>query len=61
MISFVPWPLYSQGKNTWQQFDGSSSGYNRRDGSFGEQKRLLALPDTEDQSLGLLAFSIDTT
>ena len=61
MISFVTWPLYSQGKNTFQQFGGSSSGSDRRGGRFGEQKRLLAVSDTEGQSLGLLGYSLDTT
>ena len=60
------WPISWPGpctprESTWRQFDGSSSGSDSRDGSFGEQKRLLALPVTEGQSLGLLVYNLDTT
>jgi hypothetical protein len=47
VVSFAPWPLYSQGKNPWYLLDRRPGGPQNRSGGGGEEKNSQPLPGIE--------------
>jgi hypothetical protein len=47
VVSFVPPPLYSQGKNPWYPLDRRMGGSQSRSGCSGEEKTSQLLPGLE--------------
>jgi hypothetical protein len=47
MVSFMPWPLYPQGKGPWYPLDRRLGGPQSQSGCSGEEKNSQPLPGLE--------------
>jgi len=49
VVSFIPWPLYPQGRSSWYSLDRKLGGPQSQPGCCGEEKESQPLPELEPQ------------